>query len=85
MKKEGFAKTWEYITYGLTAYTIYKQLQTLREAKEDVYSSLAPEVKARWDKIFGKGPAVQNPIPQVPVIDPLKVEAKAIEQIKAGT
>lgn len=49
-----FSRAWNLATWTVTVYTVYKQLQTLSEMKDELYSTLSPEQQAEWNKIFGK-------------------------------
>lgn len=62
-------RAWNLATWTVTVYTIYKQLQTLGEMKNELYTTLTPEQQAEWNRIFGT--------PGVKLTSPL-------ENLKAG-
>lgn len=68
-----FKRAWDAAGWLIGGYTVYRQLKTMDEAKDELYTNLSPEQRAEWDRIFGKPNAA--PASTAPQID----------QIKAGT
>lgn len=65
MIRQSVVKTWEIIGAVVGLYTVYQKLKTLGEAKQELYQQLSPELKAQWEKVFGR-PSTQVVV-QVPV------------------
>lgn len=60
-------KIWDYATWGVAVYSIYKHMLALNEAKNDLYLTLEPAQQARWDSMFGK-PVTVATIPLAPTL-----------------
>lgn len=83
-----FKTAWDNVGWIVGIYTVYKQLQSINEMKNDVYAQLSPSEQSQWDRIFGKPGGLQNPFPTAPVVTTGVVTSKTaspITQIKAGT
>lgn len=57
-------KAWDYSGWVIGAYTIYKQLQSMQQAKTDLYNTLSPAEQAEWNSVFG------NPLAAIGVTSP---------------
>jgi hypothetical protein len=70
-------RAWSAASFIATVYMIMKQLQAMKEAKDQFYSSLSPEHQAEYRKIFQ---------PDIPLSFPSFPEAvvPTSESVKAG-
>lgn len=79
-------RAWTFASYAATGYAIYRQLKSLDQAKEELYSELPAPQKEQWEKIFGKPGAVTVANPDMPkVVLAQKDVAESLEQVNAGT
>jgi hypothetical protein len=81
-------RAWDLSGWILGGYTVYKQLQGLREAKNDFYQSLSSSQKSEWDKIFGAPGTVQIVTPFIPPVQirsTVPQPAPTMTQLQAGT
>ena len=82
-----FKSLWSTFTFATSAYIVYKQFQAAREAKDELYENLSPEMQLQWDEVFGKpvGSTVVNESTDIPAQAIVDGIAPALEQIVAGT
>jgi hypothetical protein len=85
-------KLWEYAGWVVSAYTVYHQVSTLNQIKNEFYSSLTPDQQARLDSLTNtvKQAVVPPALLQTPGQSvsntTLAVQSVApITQLKAGT
>ena len=78
-------RTWNGISWALGGYVIYKRLQELSAAKDDIYQELSPELQAKWRDVFGSPVPVTISNPSLPPVLAKAQNPTDIEQVKAKT
>lgn len=81
-------RVWDYSGWIIGGYTLYKQLQSMSAAKNDLYAALSDDQKKEWNAIFGD-PTIQpqvtaQPMPTV-TMPPAAAVAASTQQIQAVT
>lgn len=82
-------RAWDASGWIIGGYTVWKQLQSLSSAKDDLYNELSPSQQAQYDSIFGKPSAskgIQSPVvPQVVVHPNTQIDVPTqLTRVQAG-
>lgn len=74
-------RLWSLFSYGLTGYTVYKQLTSAAVAKDELYDTLTPAQQEEWKHVFGT-PDIAVSSPQLPPV--ARRKPADITQVAAG-
>lgn len=67
-------RAWEFAGIALGAFTMYRQLVTLNEMRNEVLANLSPEEQAAWRKYYS---TLQTPLVKpIQASDIAKIEAR---------
>jgi len=84
MKLSGVQRLWEFLGYGLAAYSMYEKLKTMNSIKNDLFPYMSPSEQAIISKYLGTPVATpttttSGTLPSVAAVAP------TLTQVKSGT
>ena len=87
MLKSAASNIWAKMSIVLTLYTIYNQVKTLNQLKDEIYTNVPEDLRDQLESYLPLSTSVkvESPIPGAIAIPTYAPKVSAYEHLKAGT